>query len=487
MTTWHKRLLIFISKILAGLIIFGIIGLLLFYNYYYKQDRLIKLVPKEAAIYISLRLNSEILVNTLADKAIRDLGLQGSDLNELNSLTSYNAALAAIPKPGEFGFDYLVILDLKPGVQGLEKYYARFKENNLNYEILTKSPYESNLLVISNSVKLIEQVKKIRLQEEPSLAEKVSAMINLKSLSSNYQGKIYLDSQSLINNLAQNKDFKLNLILAAIKAKNPQELYLGLKLDNNKLMVETKEASKNEDLNKPLLEKLPLSTGLSLNFSQADQEFEEVLNALSGLDPAYYTQISQNIAQSEKIYNYNFKTDLLNLFSGQTQFILNNDNTWILALQLPQNQDNFAEITKIEQILQEYIAYNNPLEKEKMMPDYTYIRQLVKDRENINWQTENVSNFSLKYLEYNNNQFAYYINDENTLILANNKENLSNLINNTNIVANATFSQCNLANLDESIIFNSNLIQDLFNISQYISKIQLTSDSDNNICLCFEK
>ena len=142
MTLWHKQLTIILIKL--GSIILGLIllGLFVYYNYYFKKDNLLKYIPKEAYFYSTLKLNSRIEENPVLKRIIANLAtewnLETIDWEIFNPYVGNNFALALIPaKDKNFSTpDILLVFDLSKKKNGLEKYLQILKDKNLAYQFL---------------------------------------------------------------------------------------------------------------------------------------------------------------------------------------------------------------------------------------------------------------------------------------------------------------------------------------------------------------
>ena len=236
MTIWQKRLILFFIKFFGVIIIISIIALFLYYHLYFKKDNLIKYVPKEAVFYSAFRLNEETASQPLLAKMInqlkQDYNLPDFDLNNLNHFVSYNSALAIIPKDNsaDLEFDYLLVFNLKPHIIDLEPKLNLFEQTDLKYELLTNSVLEKNVLIVSNSQEMIEQVKKINRQEAPSLVGQLNVLINLKKFELDYLAKSYLNIDWFNHNLSQINDLPLKLLIVSAEANNLDKFLINSNL-----------------------------------------------------------------------------------------------------------------------------------------------------------------------------------------------------------------------------------------------------------------
>lgn len=491
MTIWQKRLILFFIKFFGVIIIIFIIALFLYYHLYFKKDNLIKYVPKEAVFYSAFRLNEETFKQPLLNKIInqlkQDYNLPDFDLNNLNHFVSYNSALAIIPKSEtpDLQFDYLLVFNLKPHIIDLEPKLNLFNQTDLKYELLTNSALEKNILIVSNSQGIIEQVKQINRQEAPSLVGQLNVLINLKKFKLDYLAKSYLNIDWFNDNLSKINDLPLKLLIVSAKADNLDNLYLGLKSVNNKLVLET-SALKIIDDQSRLLEKVPNNYLASFSFSNAAAKINQLVDLLQAIDPITWQQVQTNKDYFANIYSFEWQ-ELLDLFANQAQIVVNQDNNWILGLNLAQIQDKEAKIARLEQGIKEYLAYNNPVIREKMLPDYTYIKQIIKNTEDLEFQSEEVANISLKSIKQDNFEFAYYIND-NYLFLANSSQIIKDYLENKDLIQINQVCNVNKANFRQNLLIKTDYLSQYYPYFKYFNNLLVNEAlSDNQqIWLCLE-
>ena len=501
MTIWQKRLLKFGLQSLGVIILLVVIAFFLYYQLYFKKDNLIKYVPKDAVLYSTFRLNNEFFKNELVESIFNDFkkeyNLPEISFENLNNFVSYNTAFALIPniETGNLKFDYLLIFNLKQKSKDLENYLNLIKQDNLAYEFLINKTLERNILIVSNSEKVIDQVKKVSFQEKPSLAQKVEVVVNLKRLNINYPAKIYFDIDLLSSYLDKIKDIKFKLLLASLKTDNLNDLYLGLKKEENKLVLESLDFDPlNSAKSQLLLEKLPVDFVLSFSFTQGKDKLKQIHNLLKQLDPAFYQKIENNKEYFEGIYNFNFENDILDYFDQPAQIVVDQEKNYILVVNLRENNDLEAKISpegarlgKIEQIIKEYLAINNPVETTKQLPDYTYITQIVKNTDNFEFQTEEIANLSLKYISQDDLEFVYYIND-NRLFLANSRQFIENYLKNINLIEIKQLNCNNTPNSSQNLIIKGDYIAQFNQYFKHINTLVINDNlkEHNDLQICIE-
>jgi len=484
MSIWQKRVLIFLLKFFGVILIIAVIALFLYYNFYFKKDSLLKYAPKNSLAFASFRINNSFLQNQAVLSLTNQLQEKfkiNIDLNILNPLVGYNAAIAVIPNNN---YDYLLILNLKTGVKDISEIENHLLKNNLYYEHLIHDRIERNILIVSNSLEVIKQVKKINVQEAPSLADRVEVVLSLQSIPINYQGKIFIDLQALKEAVNQTNNVNLKLLLANFQQK---ELYLNIKDSDNKIIVKSFKHDTNK--NKQIIsEKLPADYVVNLILNHTNLNYENYLEKLSKIDKNYTNSVNQQIKFYEQLYKFDLQTDILDLLKQQAQFIVMQDNKWLILANLANNNDITAKIKQIEYIIKEHLAYNNPIEVEKQLPDKTYIRQIIKQSNKLDFEIQDIKGLNLNYLRKNGEEYAYFIIDD-VLYLANNRQILINMLNDNQTVSLADISNCysELPNFSQNLFVNNQNLTDNWLFKPYFDHLLFSQQINNDeIWLCLE-
>ncbi|MFC1598673.1 hypothetical protein ACFL2U_01520 [Patescibacteria group bacterium] len=485
MTIWQKRVLIFFTKIIGAIIIIAVIALFLYYNLYFKKDTLLKYAPKNSIAYAAFRINNSLLDNQAINSFVTqvkeeyDIDLA---INILNPLVGYNAALAVIPN--NENFDYLLILDLKPGIKEFTELEQILIKNNWFYEQLTHDVIEKNILIISNATEVINQVKKINVQEAQSLADRVDVVLNLKSMPISNQGKMFLDLQVLKELINQTENLGLKLALANF---NVREVYLNIKQTENKVIVKSYKHDTNS--NKQIIsEKVPQDYVYNVSLSQANIDLASFVEKLYKIDKNTANFLTQYTNYYQQLYKFDLQADILDLFANQAQFTITQDKDWLIIANLAEITDFESKISQIDHIIKEHLAYNNPVEIEKQMPDKTYIRQIIKQTNVFEFISQDIKGIDMNYLQKNGEEYAYFVLDE-MIYLANNREILTNLLNDQDITSLAENSECydDLPNFSQNIIVNSLDNIEKLGIYDYFQRILLSQqEHTNEIWLCLE-
>lgn len=466
MTSWHKRLLFFLVKILGAILILAVIALILYYNFYFKKDNLIKYIPANALVYATFRLDEKLLQQPMIkfslEQAEKDYHLPAIDLSNINNLVGYNAAFAVLPNQENniTRPDYLAVLSLKPNFVGWETTFNSLQQAGLKYELLTNNVLDHNILLVSNSQSVIDQVKKINTQEADSLIKRINVVVNLKQLSAGYQAKIYLNVKDILAEMENLNDLPVKLMASSLKEDKVDDLYLGLKIENQSLVIETDKKQRSMGANSFVLDKLPQDFSYSLAFSKGNQEITRLLANLAAIDPTLAAKIAADKQYWQEIYKFNLENDILPLLANQCQIVVDKGNKWALGVNLEGLNEQEAKIAKLEEIIKEYVALNNPLEEEKQLPDNTYITQIVKNPQ-ASFVTDNISNSSLKSIRVGNDEFAYFIKD-NKLFLANSKQILEKLLLDQELVVISNINNDNYANFSQNVVVSGSLLASLW-------------------------
>jgi len=491
MTLWHRRLIIFLTKVFGVIFLIIAISLFFYYQYFYRKDNLIKYVPADAAFYSTFRLNNELKGNPFTNKMFlaleKNYNLPNIDFSKLNYMVGYNSALALMPNftQNNLNFDYLLLFDFNGKPENISILTNQLKNKNVYFDILQNQTLKRNILAISNSNNLITEVKKISVQESPSLGQDLNVLLNLSKFKLNYIGKIYLNLEPLSKNLNMIKDIPTKIALASLADKNSNKLFLGIKMKDNKLIIESSNISLTNK-SQFLMAKIPADTILNLSFYNAADKFEKISKILSRQEPSYFKQLNQNLNYIQDQYNLDYKKDILSLFSGQAQLLATADNHYILALKQNSVIDQ-ESINKLEQIVKNYIASQNPEESQKILPDKSVITQIVKKPEKYIFKTETINKTSLFYLE-NNTEIAYFIKD-NIIYLANSRDKLRDLLNQNNLIELSNLSKCydeNSSDFSENLTIDKNLILKYVYIPEFFTHLTLSPGENGKFWLCLE-
>ncbi len=493
MTIWQKRLLKFSFQVVGVIIALLVIALFLYYHFYFKKDNLLKYVPQNATVYGTLRLSDQIkdkpVINNFLAKFKQNIDFPPLDFSLLNNFIAYNSAFALVPKSdGEnIAFNYLLVFNLKEDSQLPADYITALKNHHLYYEVLSLKPLEKNILLISDSDKLLAEVKKIANQESPSLVNKVNVVLNLSKLDIANFGKIYINIRSLNELLSKIKDVPTELLLFSLNEEKTEQLFLGVKLNQDNLVL----SDLPKDLpNQPLLmTELPKDLLFSLGFFNGQAKFNALYNRLKQVDAHYFAESDKSKQIVESIYDLDITKDLLPLFNNQAQLV-KADSDYLLAVKLSGINDLNGKLVKLEQIIRTYLAVNYPIEQQKRLPDNTYVTQIVKNPDIPGFIDEEFFGLNLRSLIFENEEFVYFYTQD-VLFLSNSSQRIKDLIENKNQLNIADLSSCyanNLPNLSQNLLIKTDVLHNYWLGFDYFKDIVVNEDLANNkaIWLCVE-
>jgi hypothetical protein len=465
MNLWHQRLIIFFAEVLAVILGLIFIGYLLYYNIYFKTDSLIKYVPKEAVLYSTFRLTPELQQNPLVAKILSQLtatyNLPIISPNFLNQLVGNNLSIALVPQLGNNSqLDALLLVDLGLRPQNINQYLQFVKEHNWQSYVISNQTKSKNILAITSSVELLEQVKQTESKQKPALSQNIDAVFNLKKFSpENFFGKVFVAKEFFKSIPFSIKQPQYGLLLSILDDKYGQQVFAGLTAQGNNIYIQNNPNKTIEKNSASLAEIWPNSIAYSLTFTDLPATWQSVLDNLKQTDLQYYSALIKNKEYLESLYNFNWTHDLLSLIGNQTQIFVTNDKKYLLATAL--NGDEISDQTgQIEKLIKTFIANNYPVAKLRQLPDKTFITSIVRDTASLEFKEDEVLGLKIKSI-YKGNQEFIYILAGNHLILANSRDIIINLLNtdqkiinweNTGIINNvANFSEeawINLSNMN---------------------------------------
>ncbi|MCX6744056.1 MAG: hypothetical protein NTX82_00845 [Candidatus Parcubacteria bacterium] len=439
MNLWHQRLIIFIAKVLAVILGWVFIGYFLYYNLYFKQDALIKYVPKDAIAYAAFRITPELeqtqLLAGMKAQFFNDFNLPEAGWEQLNQLTGNNFSLAVIPNnhAESLTFSYLLLFDFGARKNIDEQYLEFTKKKGWSYYVFTNQTKSRKIVAITSTEDLLNKVKQVAAQNEPSLAQDVGVVLNLKKfVPKEFWARVYCDLDYLASQTPKISDWQIKLALAAIKSNNSGPLFLGMKNLDNKIVAQNNLNPLSLQEVTATLEKLPSNLEYSLSFSDLPNKWKTITNWLQNNDAAYYAQLLKNKEYLEGVYNFSWENELLPALSRQIQIIKTTDNQILLSAKVPDN-DLTKLAAKIESIIKNYLATNSPVIKPKKMPDYTYINQVLRDTSNLDFIEDQVAGLKIKLLDSNGQEYAYILSN-NSIILANSRQIINDNLQNDQIL-----------------------------------------------------
>ena len=491
MIMWHKRLIIFLLKVFGVILLIIAVALFFYYQYFFKKDNLIKYVPQNAVFYSTFRLNNEVKENQFVRNFIMqtDPGLTDINLNNLNYMVAYNAALALIPKENDnFNFDYLLIFNLNNKPINIEQEFNFISKYQLKYFLQTNQALEKNILIISNSDMILNKVRNITAYREESLAKNANILLGLNKITVDHNARIYFDFSNLPNSLNKINDLPLKLAMFSLTSDNKRQLFLGAKFINDQIIISSPDSVDEGEANSEnYITQVPKDTIFSLTFKQGDNSWFNVSEKIKEFDLQTYLTLEKNLAYWQNIYKFNLRSDIFLFLTNQSQLIITKDHKYILILETP-----IKDVTKLEESIKLFLATNNPQEEDKSLPDYSTITKIVRKPENYNFAIRKINDIDLHYL-VDTAEFGYYFQD-NKLVLANSITKLEDLLNKTNLLNINELSNCamNFDKNSDNIYINNefitNLSPEIANLRKLFKNIEFTGNFKENgkFWLCLE-
>jgi hypothetical protein len=307
MSIWYKRLIIFLLKVFGVIFLIIAVALFFYYQYFFKKDNLIKYIPQNAVFYSTFRLNNEVKENKFVKNFIMqtDPGLADINLNDLNYMVAYNAALALIPKENDnFNFDYLLIFNLNNKPINIEQEFNFISKYQLKYFLQTNQTLEKNILIISNSDEILNKVRDITAYKDESLAKNVDILLGLNQVTIDHNARIYLDFSNLPDKLNKINDLPLKLAMFSLSSDNKRQLFLGAKFINDQIIISSPDSVDEGEANSEnYITQVPKDTIFSLAFKQGDKSWFNVSEKIKEFDLQTYLTLEKNLAYWQNIYS----------------------------------------------------------------------------------------------------------------------------------------------------------------------------------------
>ncbi|MFH1226080.1 MAG: DUF3352 domain-containing protein [bacterium] len=102
----------------------------------------------------------------------------------------------------------------------------------------------------------------------------------------------------------------------------------------------------------------------------------------------------------EKLYRFDWQKDLVPLLSGPGELIVMKNeprNDFIITTELPVVQ--VEQLDKLKEIVREYLAYRQPTEKAKILPDKSRVTELIADPTKFNWQSAELDGLTINFIK----------------------------------------------------------------------------------------
>lgn len=355
----------------------------------------------------------------------------------------------------------------------MENYQKLLKNKGLSVFYLA----DENIILAGSTADILAQVQKTLAEPKKSLAKNTLAYLALRKFGNDYDGRLYLNLPA-VNNFSGIKENPYASLISGQIQKAGKQISAGIKLNNDKLVIlSAKNITGNTS--SPLLTQIPGQTELNFNFFNGQKAFAGFLSSLA---PDQAEIFNQNLKYLENQLAFDFNKDVLPLFPRQGQFMILPNGKYLLSADFAGQPS--AKISKIDDLLKQYLAYLNPSEKIKTMPDKSQITMIIKNPSQISLVKEAVNNKEIKEFTLNGSEFGYILSDDK-LILANSIENLRQIANGVNLTELSKLDPCqNLKIADLTI--KTNLISQNFpfwNYFDYANAIIPANSANFWLCL----
>ena len=307
---------------------------------------------------------------------------------------------------------------------------------------------------------------------------------------------IYLSGKYLQNN-SENSDTIFNLIFnpeySGLNLDFEQDSFLNLETDQNKIIYNFNSVAKDKSH--------PEYSGLGAKkFNKQEDllQFTDLKNNeifatffSPDLQNIFDSLINKSVSEEQKniwIKKYNLDFENINkILNNSGIFLMQNRNNKIdnedlfnfdkynyaLIIKTNFNPEYSGEKIKeqkenIKQIIKNILAFKNPVEQEKILPDKTKSIELIANPESITFIQEN----NLEILNIENFNFVITIY-ENYLILGNSKKLIQEIL----ASEQTNFINCDFLTGNEALIMNTNKLTS--GILSFIDKLIINFEQKN--------
>lgn len=166
----------------------------------------------------------------------------------------------------------------------------------------------------------------------------------------------------------------------------------------------------------------------NINFKNLLSQYEN-LTELSFIDILQIENLSNNLDSKQQKTFLSFAYNNIDLTIFQRNETINNLNDFDYLGKIKfEDSNNLPEkITRFENIIKHILAVQLPIEKKKILPDESYISELIADAEKFAFSDKNISGKNIRYIQEDKLNFtlAYYI-ENNEIIFSNSLDKLEN-------------------------------------------------------------
>lgn len=452
-----KNILIifFLILLLAG------VGIFYFYlkNIKVNQD-IISYVPENAIFYAELDLQNKELKNFYAQnfrgKTRLELLLKNS--NFFGKLSKY-----LINKSNKIS---LVIVEME---NKLNKIWIINSDNIHELHALMPKGFNVSILnsktiVLSENKDVLKLIKKINESEEKSKPIPVSELH--KKIAKNFSNKnffnIYFNAQYFKNKI-NSDDVIFPLILNNLNLDFNEPAFLNLKAEQNKIVYNFNALAKE----KTDIKKFNITENLGQLVNLENKDIFATFFVSNLKDTFEFLTLDFLISEQKKVwekkYNLDEKkireiTDYSAIFLAQSRNdrldnkdVLDLDKyNYAFILKTNNNTEKVNEYKEyIKQLIKNIVAFKNPIEKIKKLPDDSESIELIADVNSIDFVSEN----NLEILDTKNFNFVLTIN-ENNLIFGNSKKLIEQIEQKSSMQSKEP--TCEFLTGSEALIMNTN-------------------------------
>jgi len=483
-------ILIFLISLLAG------VGIFYFYLKNIKINQsIINYIPEQTIFYADFDLKNKELLdfyeNNFRGKTRFELLLKNSNL--FGELSKY-----LINKSNKIS---LLIVNYENNSEPLEEKIWIISSNNI-HELHALMPKDFNVSILnSKTIALSKSKTALRLIKKiDDLQKSTQTKALRKKISNNFSDKnflnIYLSGKYLQNN-SENSDTIFNLIFnpeySGLNLDFEQDSFLNLETDQNKIIYNFNSVAKDKSH--------PEYSGLGAKkFNKQEDllQFTDLKNNeifatffSPDLQNIFDSLINKSVSEEQKniwIKKYNLDFENINkILNNSGIFLMQNRNNKIdnedlfnfdkynyaLIIKTNFNPEYSGEKIKeqkenIKQIIKNILAFKNPVEQEKILPDKTKSIELIANPESITFIQEN----NLEILNIENFNFVITIY-ENYLILGNSKKLIQEIL----ASEQTNFINCDFLTGNEALIMNTNKLTS--GILSFIDKLIINFEQKN--------
>ncbi len=437
----NKILLAGVAVLLAALLL----ATAYFFNFYPYRDSLVKRAPADAVLYWHFnllngtgdydRLNLSLLFNSV-DQWFN--WPTGQFQQKILPLAKRELAIVMVPinQKNEQGEEELIL-----GKALLINLNTKAKDELAAVKVLPL-PYVQikNQLVIADSELTLNKITGV--SEQNNLKNRPSVKKGLKKVGDHSLAKGYADveflnqyyNQTLQKKISAAKEnifsSDLNFLLARLSVawleqQGGQQIYFALKKEAGGFSFRLLGPDKNSAFGvakSRLIKFVPPDTLIALVGFDWQQLISSLEKTFSEVDPGL-NSFKNNY---EKLYRFSWEQDLAPLLSGEGELLVvknaGQKNEFILSA-APPNADE-PKMSKLENIVKEYLAYHRPTEQKKVLPDKSQVTELIADPSQFNFQNADSENLKIKFIKEDklNFEFLYSFLNKNRLVFSNSLE-----------------------------------------------------------------